>query len=150
MIQVRPVSTGDVLPWLEMRLALWPDGSKAEHEEEMRQFFAGEFPRGPWAVLLAHEEGGRPLGFAELGIRPYAEGCATTRVAYLEGWFVVPAARGQGVGAALLRASEEWGRTQGCSEFASDAEADNELSAAAHKALGFEDLGLVRCFRKSL
>lgn len=150
MIEVRPVVPGDVQLWLEMRRALWPDGSKAEHEEEIRQFFAGEFPRGPWAVLVAQDESGPPLGFAELGIRAYAEGCVTTRVAYLEGWFVMPEARGRGVGAALIRAAEGWGRSQGCSEFASDTEVDNELSAAAHKALGFEDLGLVRCFRKSL
>jgi hypothetical protein len=41
-------------------------------------------------------------------------------------------------------------RSAGCTEFASDAEADNEVSAAAHRALGFEDVGLIRCFRKDL
>jgi aminoglycoside 6'-N-acetyltransferase I len=71
-------------------------------------------------------------------------------VAYLEGWFVVPAARGRGVGRALIAAAEEWGRAQGCCEFASDAHPDNEVSAAAHRALGFVEAGLVRCFRKDL
>ena len=53
-------------------------------------------------------------------------------------------------GAALLRAAEEWGRAQGCTEFASDADPENAISIDAHLALGFEDAGLVRCFRKSL
>ena len=50
----------------------------------------------------------------------------------------------------LLRAAEEWGRAQGCTEFASDADPENAISIDAHLALGFEDAGMVRCFRKSL
>jgi aminoglycoside 6'-N-acetyltransferase I len=49
-----------------------------------------------------------------------------------------------------VRAAEEWARGQGCVELASDTEAANAASAAAHRALGFTDLGLVRCFRKDL
>ena len=89
-------------------------------------------------------------GLAELSIRAYAEGCSSDRVAYVEGWFVVPQARGHGVGRALIAAAEEWGRSQGCRELASDAEPDNAVSAAAHRALGFSEVGLVRCFRKDL
>jgi len=66
------------------------------------------------------------------------------------GWFVVPEARHRGVGRKLVAAAEAWARSVGCTEFASDAEADNESSAAAHRALGFEDVGLIRCFRKDL
>jgi aminoglycoside 6'-N-acetyltransferase I len=101
-------------------------------------------------VLVAEGRDGRLLGFTELSIRPYAEGCRTHRVAYLEGWYVCPEARRQGVGKALVAASEEWGRSQGCTEFASDTQPDNEISSSAHRALGFTDLGLVRCFIKRL
>lgn len=90
------------------------------------------------------------VGFAEVSVRPYAEGCQTERVGYLEGFFVVPERRRLGVGRQLVGAAEEWARSQGCAEFASDAEATNELSATAHRALGFTDVGLVRCFRKDL
>jgi len=82
--------------------------------------------------------------------RPRLEGCRTRRVAYLEGWFVVPDARPQGVGRALISAAEESGRAQGCTEFASDTRPDNTTSAAAHRALGFSETGLVLCFRKDL
>jgi aminoglycoside 6'-N-acetyltransferase I len=49
-----------------------------------------------------------------------------------------------------VKAAERWAQSQGCSEFASDALADNDLSALAHKALGFAEVGMVRCFRKAL
>ena len=132
-----------------MRHALWPEGSVEEHAGEIEDFFAGR-SREPLAVLVAEAEPGRLLGFAELSIRPYAEGCATDRIGYLEGWYVVPEARKQGVGRALVEASEAWARAQGCAEFASDTEIDNEVSAAAHRALGYTEVALIRCFRKDL
>jgi aminoglycoside 6'-N-acetyltransferase I len=69
-------------------------------------------------------------------------------VAYLEGWYVVPEARRRGVGRALVESAEDWGRAQGCTEFASDALLDNDVSAAAHRALGFAETVQIRCFRK--
>ena len=149
MTRVRPAKPADTAAWLQLRHALWPDRSTAEHREEIDRFFAGE-AREPLAVLLAEDETRCPIGFAELSIRAYAEGCRTDSVAYLEGWFVVPNARGQGVGRALIAAAEEWGRSQGCVEFASDADLTNDASAAAHRALGFTEVGRVRCFRKDL
>jgi len=132
-----------------MRCDLWPEGSEAEHRAEIDQFFAGQLHE-PLATLLALNPSGDPVGFAELSIRSYAEDCVTDRVAYLEGWYVVPEARRHGVGTALVRAAEEWARLQGCTEFASDALIDNHVSAAAHRALGFEETVQIRCFRKLL
>jgi len=68
----------------------------------------------------------------------------------LEGWYVVAEARRRGVGRALVRAAEAWGRAQGCTEFASDALLDNHVSAAAHQALDFDEVAQIRCFRKDL
>lgn len=150
MVTVREVKPEDASAWLQLRHALWPEGSKAEHGEEISRFFAGEFPRNPWVVLLAEDDDTRILGVAELSLRPYAEGCRSNPVAYLEGWFVLPEARGHGVGRALVAAAETWGRSQGCTEFASDTSPDNDVSAAAHRFLGFADVGTVRCFRKEL
>jgi aminoglycoside 6'-N-acetyltransferase I len=132
-----------------MRRALWPHSSESAHAGEIAAFFDGR-AREPLAVFIAEDGGSNALGFAELSIRAYAEGCSTDRVAYLEGWFVVPEARTQGVGRALITAAEEWGRSTGCKEFASDAQLSNDVSAAAHKALGFAEVGHVRCFRKDL
>jgi len=133
-----------------MRLALWPDGSEAEHRQEIERFLAGKAGGRPAQVLFAENDSGRLVGLVELSVRPYAEGCVTDRVAYLEGWFVESSCRRQGVGRALVAAAEDWGRTQGCTEFASDADPHNDVSIRAHGALGFADAGLVHCFYKSL
>jgi len=149
MIQVRSATRDDSGDWLRMRNALWPDEENKWHAAEIEQYFRGTL-RMPLEVLIAADDRGQAIGFAELSIRPYAEDCSTDRVAYLEGWYVEPGARRQGVGRALVAAAEAWGRAQGCTEFASDAVADNVASAAAHRALGFEETVQIRCFKKSL
>ena len=88
-------------------------------------------------------------GFAEVSIRREASECQLGRVGFLEGWFVEEPFRRSGTGAALVAAAEEWSRAQGCSEFASDTETHNELSIAAHHALGFEEVERLVCFRKA-
>jgi aminoglycoside 6'-N-acetyltransferase I len=145
---VRPVTHEDASAWVDLRRALWP-AQESEHAAEVAAFFEGQV-REPLAVLVAADEADRLIGFAELSIRASAEGCRTDRVAYLEGWYVVPAARRRGVGRALLAAAEAWGRSQGCDELASDTELANDASAAAQTALGFTEVGRVRCFRKDL
>lgn len=149
MATVRAAAPEDAPAWLEMRQFLWPESSEAEHRAEIARYFSGDFPRGPWRVLLAEEEE-QILGFAEFSLRPYAEGCASSPVAYLEGWYVVPGARRRGIGRRLVEAGEAWSRDQGCTELASDADAENTTSIVAHQAVSFQDAGLVRCFRKRL
>ena len=146
---VRPATPHDSADWLRMRVALWPEGAPKEHAAEIDQFFAGTL-KNPLEVLLAIDEAGKSIGFAELSIRNYVEDCVTDRVAYLEGWYVDAAWRRRGVGRALVAAAEDWARAQGCTEFGSDALLDNMMSAAAHRALGFEETAQIRCFKKAL
>lgn len=147
-MHVRPATPEDSAPWLKMRQALWPEGA-SDHPFEIASYFAGRL-REPLQVLLAFDDTERPVGFVELNIRNSAEGCDTDQIAYLEGWYVVPEARQRGVGRALVQAAEQWAREEGCSEFASDTLVDNEISAAAHRALRFTEVVQIRCFRKSL
>jgi aminoglycoside 6'-N-acetyltransferase I len=146
---IRYASNCDSEAWLELRHALWPDGSRDEHRREIESFLAGT-AREPQAVLIAEREDGHVVGFAELSIRPYAEGCTSDRVAFLEGWYVVPKARRRGVGKELVAAAECWAVAQGCTEFASDTQAENETSSTAHRHCGFIDVATIRCFRKEL
>ncbi len=145
---VRPVRPTDAARWLELRCELWPGGRGEELHNDIAAFFAGT-AREPIAVLVA-ERDTHLIGFVELSIRACAEGCITNHVAFLEGWYVVPAERRTGVGRALVRAAECWGRDAGCVEFASDAQPSNFDSIGAHMAVGFENAGMVVCFRKSL
>jgi len=131
-----------------MRHALWPDGSVEEHAKEIAAIVAGErVGVYPYVILVA--EGG--VGFAEVTLRSRADGCDPLQpVGYLEGWYVDEAHRRRGVGAALLRAAEEWARSQGCVEMASDTWLDNDVSQRAHEALGFELVDRVVNYKKRL
>ena len=147
-VVIRPVEHADAPVWERMRIALWPDEA-GSHAAEIERFFSS--PRSnPVEVLIACSASGAVLGFVELSIRPYAEGCTSDRVAFVEGWYVEPQCRGRGVGAALMRAAEEWGRASQCTELGSDTQIWNESSIAAHKALGFEEVERLVAFRKAL
>lgn len=146
-IAVRHAAPSQAGDWARLRQALWPEAEAAELAAEAGAHFLRGLP-GLEAVLLALDAAGRVLGFAELGIRPYAEGCAGPRVPYLEGWFVAQEARGRGIGALLVRGAESWARGLGLDELASDARADDEVSQAAHRSVGFEEVEAIRCYRK--
>ena len=148
-VRIRPARPSDIGILVRMRRALWPDGSAAEHRSELVRFFRGR-SRQRLGVLIAETEQGRPVGFAEVSVRAYAEDCRTDRVGFLEGWWVHPRERRRGVGRRLVESAESWARRRRCLEFASDALPDNRVSLAAHRALGFSDAGTVVCFRKDL
>lgn len=149
MTTIRHVQQIDGASWLSLRHSLWPHASVSEHRIDIERFLAGE-AREPQAVLVAEDQNGQLVGFAELSIRSYAEGCSTDQVAFLEGWYVAPSFRRRGIARALVTAAEQWAIGRGCTEFASDAHADNEIGAAAHRECGFAEVGVIRCFRKEL
>lgn len=147
-VKVAPAVAADATDWAAMRTALWPDGGDGEHSAEIADLLADA---GETINLIARDADGRALGFAEASLRrDYVNGCDTSPVAFLEGIFVMPEARGQGVARALVAAVEAWGREQGCTEFASDAAPDNFASLDMHRALGFEETQRVVFFRKAL
>ena len=149
MTTIRNATIDDASAWLTLRHALWPEASRAQHGQEIDDFFS-ERSREPQAVLLAVADGGEVVGVAELSIRLQAEGCSSDRIGFLEGWYVTPGFRRQGVGAALVEAAEQWAIGQGCTEFASDTPVDNAVSAAAHRRCGFTEMAVIRCFKKNL
>ena len=148
-MHVRDAVPADAAAWLRQRAALWPDADESDLRAEVAAHFAGGV-RHLLAVLVAVDDDDALLGFAELNLRPYAEGCTSDRVAFLEGWYVAPGRRRAGVGAALIAAARDWARAQGCTEFASDALQDNELGRLAHAGVGFTEVEVIRCFRMAL
>ncbi len=102
------------------------------------------------ACFLAFD-GDEGVGFAQCQLRhDYVEGCATSPVGFLEGIYVEEGHRHTGVAKNLLRACEDWARSTGCSEFASDCEIDNDASLAWHLHAGFEEMGRTIWFAKKL
>jgi aminoglycoside 6'-N-acetyltransferase I len=146
-MQIRSIRPEDRAEWVRMRVLLWP-GSLADHEQDTKLFFT-QIDKA-LATFVVDRLDGRLGGFIELSQRKYAEGCRSSPVAYIEGWYVEAELRRQGVGTALVRAGEEWAREKGMVEIASDAEVENEISIRAHKAIGYEEEVRIVCFRKGL
>jgi aminoglycoside 6'-N-acetyltransferase I len=144
---IHPLRREDIPDWLPMRLALWPDTPLDHHERDMAEILSKPDTN---AVFIARSDEAAPLGFIEVSLRPWAEGCYSSPVGYIEGWYVAEHVRGQGIGAQLVQAAEAWARAQGCTEMGSDAEVKNVGSAAAHQRLGYEIATRLVCFRKAL
>lgn len=141
-----PPRGSDDRAWLELRMALWPDGSQAEHLGAMADTLA----RGHY-VRLAQSSTGGAVGFVEASKRSdYVNGTTSSPVAFLEGLYVEPAARRRGVARALVAAVVAWALGEGLSELASDSLIDNLAAHAAHRALGFEESERVVYFRRPL
>ena len=147
-MHIRPVTRADRDEWLRMRKILYPN-SAPEEVDEWLESEHGTLLVGV-AVFVADRGDGCLAGFVEIALRNYAEGCVTTPVAFLEGWYVDPDVRRRGVGAWLVKAAEDWARARGLEEIASDTTLDNAVSREAHLALGFEEVERQICFRKAL
>jgi phosphinothricin acetyltransferase len=91
--------------------------------------------------FVVGEHDGRVLGWARAGF--YSDRCVYDGVGE-HAVYVHPDARGQGLGAQLLRAlgaeSERWGLYK----LTSRVFADNHASRAAHRAAGFAEVGIQR------
>ncbi|MDO5326993.1 MAG: GNAT family N-acetyltransferase [Clostridia bacterium] len=125
---------------------LWPEHSA----EEMAEEFDSLLDREDAAVFLYREKG-EAVGFAQCQLRhDYVEGTETSPVGYLEGIYVREGARRQGIARSLLSACENWAKTKGCAEFASDCEVDNTDSQRFHRAMGFEEANRIVAFVKKL
>ena len=151
-IGVRRAEPRDLSEVAQLCHALWPEASAADHAQDLAPVLAGQ-PVGtlPGIVLLAQEPEGRILGFIEVDLRSHADGCNPSRpVGYIEGWYVLPACRRRRVGARLVVAAEEWARSQGCLEMASDAWLDAFNSQRAHEALGYKVVDRCVHYRKDL
>ena len=143
---IAAVRDADAPDWLAMRCALWPDHTPHEHRDEMRDLAA----RVEFAAFIARNGARRALGFAEIFVRPFANGCMGRPVPFLEGIWVAPEARRKGIGRALLGAVEAWAHGRGFGELGSDALIDNARSHAAHAGWGFVETERVVYFRKPL
>jgi aminoglycoside 6'-N-acetyltransferase I len=147
VFRVRPVEAGDAGVWTALRTALWPEKPE-DHGPEVATFLTDR--PGDAECFVAEDAGGCVVGFAEVGLRGYAEGCASSPVGYLEGIYVVADARRRGVGRRLVEAGEAWSRARGCTEMASDRALVNEASGAFHLAVGYAEAHRVVCYRKEL
>jgi aminoglycoside 6'-N-acetyltransferase I len=148
MIRIQPGASAPLCGWLQLRQALWPDCPPDEHQVEIRQMLGEPQRYGCW---LACAENGEVVGLAEAALRhDYVNGTDSSPVVFLEGIYVAPGHRRQGIAQRLIEQVTYWGQQQGCVEMASDTSLDNLASQDLHHALGFEETERVVYFKKRL
>ena len=144
-ITLRRVMQEDKAEWFRMRKGIWPDAPDNYMTFDMDRLLADD----NYFVIFACD-GGRPIGLTEAQIRDHAEGCETSPVGYLEGWFVQEEYRGKRIAGLMTQAAENWMREKGCTEVASDTSLDNEPSIRAHVNMGYHEVERLVHFVKRL
>jgi aminoglycoside 6'-N-acetyltransferase I len=146
-MHVRQLGPDDDAEWMRMRDILWPGLTTQTHETDMADFRADQTTQ---MVFVVDRENGLLGGFLETGTRKYADGCETSPVGYIEGWYVDADLRQAGWGRALVEAAETWARSCGYAEIASDCHLENDVGLKAHTAIGYKAVERLIHFRKSL
>jgi aminoglycoside 6'-N-acetyltransferase I len=152
--QIRAARPSDLDQLVSLFEALWPQTSAAEHARELDLILAGNtaavLPM-PLIIFVAVTDDAKLVGFVEVDLRSHADGCNPLHpVGYVEGWYVAADQRHLGIGTRLLAQAEDWARSHGCIEIASDTLIDNALSQRAHEALGYEVVDRCVHYRKRL
>lgn len=146
---IRLLEPADTGAWAPMRARLWPRAG-VELQREAEAFAQGTPLPFITAVFIAEDESHEAIGFLELALRSFSDGCGSMPVPHVEGWYVEGSARGKGVGKALMRSAEDWSKSRGFNELASDTEIHNEASLRAHEACGFTEVERLIKLRKPL
>jgi len=144
-ITVRRITQADKAEWLQMRKGIWPEAPDDYLGSDMEKILGNE----NYLVLFACD-GDQPIGLTEAQIRDFGEGCDTSPVGYIEGWFVRGDYRGRGIVGIMTHAAENWAREKGCREMASDTWLDNDPSIRAHWKLGYYEVDRLIHFVKRL
>lgn len=142
----RRLKSDDLPELIRMRTDFWPDSTPGEAEEALHQHVKGD----RFILVVDREDEPGLCAFAEATIRPHAEGCVTAPVAYLEGIWVDDDQRRGHIAKTLVEEIVAWAKRRELKELASDTEVWNEVSKHFHQAVGFEDVGTIVCFRRTL
>lgn len=139
------MTAADREAWADMRCTMWEQLPRTEHLIDIDRMLADQ-PRNGYLASVADT----PAGFAEISIRAYGNGCTRQPVPFLEGIWVAPDRRRQGVATALIRRIVSDLTAQGHVEICSDADLDNLISHSAHGSWGFAETERVVYFRRPL
>lgn len=129
--------------WAELCASLWPHRSieyflRSENVNHFKDAF----------LYYIHDEA---VAFMNLSLRnDYVEGTNSSPVGYLEGIYVKPEHRNQGIAREMVEYAKKWAIEKGCSEFASDCLIENEESRKFHSNIGFSETNTIVHFAMKL
>ena len=140
-MEIRRAQRNDLEPWVELRLALWPDEDLAHLRREAEEILKSD----DQVCFIAFEQM-LATGFVEAQVHRGANG----PYAHVEGWYVVPAARRRGCGGQLIGRVEQWCLHRAIRILTSDTTPSYPDSPSAHRAAGFRVIHQFTIFAKDL
>ena len=145
-MRIVEVTRGRFPDWKRLRESVYEGLEESFHDEEMEILFSSSEA----ASFLGLSDNGEVIGMLELSLRNFVDGCLGGPVGYVEGIYLTPDHRGQGLGRELLEFAAEWCRSKGCREMAADSELDNVNAQQFLAGNGFEETYRVVEFKKPL
>ena len=134
-----PISKENESVWAELCACLWPHHTA---ESFIQEKYSGGF-KNEFLYVIKEEI----VAFVSLSLRhDYVEGTESSPVGYLEGIYVKPEFRNQGIAKKLVEYGKLWCAERGCLEFASDCLIENDASRQFHNRIGFKEANTIVCF----
>lgn len=145
-INVRKASIDDLVLVTEQTLLLYDDNTFDDLLIENKRLLMDENQ-----IIYLAFDASKCVGFAHCSLRyDYVEGTDSGNIGYLEGIYVIPELRKQGIAKAFLKECEKWALSKGCNEMASDCELNNYISYNFHISVGFAEANKIICFAKKI
>ncbi len=130
------VSNEDKPIWKKYRETLYHGVEDSFHESEMDSILNSKIQ---FTYLVFEDTKDFPVGMLELSLRNLVDGCLSSPVAYIEGIYLDESCRGKGLGKEMIEFSKDWGKENGCSELACDAEFEDLSAQNFHQKMGFQE-----------
>ncbi|CAI6087333.1 aminoglycoside 6'-N-acetyltransferase [Cohnella sp. JJ-181] len=144
MVIIEAVNNTSLDKVADLALKLWPDNDWSNLKDEFEELLQSNND----TVYLAVVEG-EYVGFIHMSLRyDYVEGSNSSPVGYVEGIYVEEEHRNKGISKQLVAAGEEWSKSLGCKEIASDTQLENHASQEFHRKIGFKEAGRIVAFIK--
>lgn len=145
-MEVEEISLSTLQDVARLFVELWPSCNIKEEYAQCEQIL-----KSPEQTCFLLKEKFNYIGFVYLRLRSeFVEGADEYPIAYVEGIYLQPPYRKLGLGASLIRCSEDWAREKGCRQLASDASISNIESIEFHQKVGFREVARNVCFVKHL
>ncbi|MDH3649272.1 MAG: GNAT family N-acetyltransferase [Saprospiraceae bacterium] len=146
-MEIQLLNSDNIPDLAHLMVALWPELSFTEAYKDCENKISTD---GETTFLALHSDSSYS-GFITVSIRfEHVEGMHSSPIGYLEGIYVKPSFRQQGIGKLLLSHAENWCKQKGCHEMGSDAVLDNSTSHRFHNKAGFQEVNRLVCYRKEL
>lgn len=149
-IMIKKITACDYQALATLRHKSWPQDSISAHHKDItalfdkdRSLYAGR------AGFIAYDDS-YAVGFIELSLRPYVNGCLDSPVGFIEGLYCAPDYDKEALSLSFISKATTWAKDNGARELATDTYLENTIAQKDHQRWGFQATEKIVYFRKKL